>query len=252
MKKDTDVLTWLREDKAPSIPEDRVNELISAGKRYMQRAQFGRSPVKNILSSQLQALPLSFWLLQAGLCMAIVLLICFFGFCGLPLREPLTALAVLIPGLVLLGVREIAKSDAYGMWEIEQSSRYRLTAILACRMLIVGGINLLCITCVVLVMNYYYRQSVIEWILYGMAPFHIACACCLFTATREERGHDQLVVCTVGLAAAFSAAVRQEALFKASMLWCWAVFDLVSAVLLGKVARRYLAHEGRMREWAWS
>ena len=40
-----------------------------------------------------------------------------------------------------LGAIEISKSNIYGMWEIEQSSRTTLVKIIAGRMLIIGAVS---------------------------------------------------------------------------------------------------------------
>lgn len=254
MKKDKDMKKWLQLYDISSIPENRMNDLISVGKSYMESAEFNKNSLKNILSSQMQYLPVSFWIIQVTLVIAVVILVCFLGHCGVPLHYPLTVLAVIIPVIVLLGVREISKSSTYDMWEIEQSSRCQLVTIVACRMLIIGLIDLFCITGILFTMNYYYQQSVIEIILYSMVPFNIACTCYLFTIMQNERGQlsYHLITCMVCLATVFSIILKQEVLFKTSMLWCWGIFYLVSVIFLGKAVQKYLAHEKMIGELTWN
>ena len=81
-----------------------------------------------------------------------------------PFYYPLTILAVMVPFLALLGAIEISKSNIYGMWEIEQSSRTTLVKIVAGRMLIIGVINLFLITVILISMAYIYQKSMIEMI----------------------------------------------------------------------------------------
>ena len=106
--------------------------------------------------------------------------------CSSPLS--LTALVIIIPLIVLVGVREVSKSNIYDMWEIEQSSRCQLVKITACRMLIIGLADLFLITSVLVITSFYYQQSILEIILYGMVPFNISCTCYLFTIIKMKRG----------------------------------------------------------------
>ena len=80
----------------------------------------------------------------------------------------------MVPFLALLGAIEISKSNIYGMWEIEQSSRTTLVKIVAGRMLIIGVINLFLITVILISMAYIYQKSMIEMVLYGLIPFNIS------------------------------------------------------------------------------
>ena len=53
MKKNNDVgIGWLYDTSV--IPENKMNELISAGKKYMDSAEFNKNSLQNILLSQLQ------------------------------------------------------------------------------------------------------------------------------------------------------------------------------------------------------
>ena len=134
MKKNNDIQEWLQLYDTPAIPENKMNELISAGKKYMDSAEFNNDSLQSVLLSQLQYLPLSFWLVQIVLFAIAILLVCLFGHWNVPFQYPLIALVVIIPLIVLVGVREVSKSNIYEMWEIEQSSRCQLVKITACRM----------------------------------------------------------------------------------------------------------------------
>lgn len=254
MKKDRSLQEWLQLYDTASMPENRMKELISIGEEYMDSAKFNKHSMKNILLSQIRYLPIFFWIVQMVLVTAAATLVCLFGYWKVPLHYPLTVLAVIIPLLVLLGVREISKSNTYDMWEIEQSSQCQLVKIVACRMLIIGLVDLFFITGILAVMSCYYQQSMIEIILYGMVPFNISCACYLFTImeNRKEEISYHLLVCMICLAVVFSILLKQEILFEASMLWGWAAFYFVSVILLGRTVRNYLEHEKMIGESAWN
>ena len=238
MKKNNDIQEWLRLYDTSAIPENKINELISAGKKYMDSAEFNKNSLQNVLLSQLQYLPFSFWIIQIGLVIVAILAVCLFGYWNVPLHYPLTALVIIIPLIVLVGVREVSKSNIYDMWEIEQSSRCQLVRITACRMLIIGLADLFLITSVLVITS----------------PFNISCTCYLFTIIKNEKGQItyHLFVCMICIAVIFSIILKQEILFETSMLWGWVAFYFFSLVLLGKTIWNYLKHEKMIGELAWN
>lgn len=254
MKKNNDIQEWLQLYDTPAIPENKMNELISAGKKHMDSAEFNKNSLQSILLSQLQYLSLSFWIVQIALVVIGILLVCLFGYWSVPLRYPLTALMVIIPLIVLVGVLEVSKSNIYDMWEIEQSSRCQLVKITACRMLIIGVFDLFLITGILVITSFYYRQSMIEIILYGMVPFNISCTCYLFTIMRNEKGQISyhLFVCMICIAFVFSIILKQEILFESFMLAGWVGFYLFSLVLFGRTVWKYFEHEKMIGESAWN
>lgn len=183
-----------------------------------------------------------------------VVLVSLSGYWKVPLHYPLTVLMVMIPLIVLVGVREVSKSNLYDMWEIEQSSRCQLVKITACRMLIVGLVDLFLVTGTLTVTSFYYQQSFIEVILYGMVPFNISCTCYLFTIMRNEKGQISyhLFVCMICITVIFSIILKQEVLFETSMIWGWSIFYFFSLVLLAKTVWDYLEHEKKIGELAWN
>lgn len=254
MKKKDDIQEWLHFYDTPAIPENKMNELISSGQKYMDSAAFNKNSLQSILLSQLQYLPLSFWIVQIVLTAIAAALVCLSGYWEVPLHYPLTALMVMIPLIVLVGVQEVSKSNLYDMWEIEQSSRCQLVKITACRMLIIGLSNLLLITAILAVTSFYYQQSLIELILYGMVPFNISCTCYLFTILKNEKGQISyhLFVRMICIAVVFSIILKWKKIFEISMVWGWAVFYFFSLVLLAKAVWNYLKHEKMIGESAWN
>lgn len=95
----------------------------------MNSSEFNKNSMRDIILNQLQFLPLSFWIVQIILTICAVLLACILGQWRVPFYYPLTILAVMVPFLALLGAIEISKSNIYGMWEIEQSSRTTLVKL---------------------------------------------------------------------------------------------------------------------------
>ena len=54
MKKNNDIQEWIQLYDTPAIPENKMNELISAGKKYMDSAEFNNNSLQSVLLSQLQ------------------------------------------------------------------------------------------------------------------------------------------------------------------------------------------------------
>lgn len=245
---------WLQTYSVPPVPDDKMEKLISAGKNYMNGPDFNKNSLRNIVLSQLQYLPLSFWGVQMVLVSIMIGVVCLLGSWRVPFYYPLTILSITIPLLVLLGVREISKSNIYDMWEIEQSSRSQLVKIIACRMLLIGLFDLFVVTGILIGMSCYYQHSVIGMILYGMVPFNISCISYLSTITKNEKGQISyhLIACMICLAVVFSFVLKQQFLFESSMLWSWGALYFLSIILLGNAIRKYLKHEKMIGELAWN
>ncbi len=253
-KKIDDLQQWVQDYDVPDQPENRMEELIFMGKSYMESPEFNKNSLRNVFLSQLQYLPFSFWAVQTGFLIAVVVVVCLFGHFKVQLYYPLAVLAIIIPFIVLLGVKQISKSNTYDMWEIEQSSRCQLVKLVACRMLIVGLFDLFFVTGVLVLMSYYYQQPIIGMILYGIVPLNISCTSYLVAITKAEKSEESyhLIACTVCLMIAFSLILRQQVLFETSMIWMWAVFYVSSVIFLGKAIQKYLKYEKMIGELIWN
>ncbi len=198
-QKQNGVLEWLQSCETPAPSEPKIKAVIVAGKSYMNSSEFNKNSMRDIILNQLQFLPLSFWIVQIILTICAVLLACILGQWRVPFYYPLTILAVMVPFLALLGAIEISKSNIYGMWEIEQSSRTTLVKIVAGRMLIIGVINLFLITVILISMAYIYQKSMIEMVLYGLIPFNISCTCYLFICAKSRTNDSlyHLIACII-------------------------------------------------------
>lgn len=148
----------------------------------------------------------------------------------------------------------ISKSNIYGMWEIEQSSRTTLVKIIAGRMLIIGVINLFLITVILISMAYIYQKSMIEMVLYGLIPFNISCTCYLFICAKSRTNDSlyHLIACMIFLSGTFSLVLHQRFIFEASMFWGWIGFYVLSIILLGKTLQLYLKKEKMIGELIWN
>ncbi len=253
-KKKNDLQEWLCTYDIPEVSEDRIAATIAMGKSYMDSSDFNENGLRNLLLSQLQYLPLSFWVIQTSLLAGTISLVCLLGYLSVPFYYPLTVLAIVIPLIVLLGVTEVSKSTTYDMWEIEQSSRCQLVKIMACRMLIIGLFDLFFVTVILVLVSYYSPYSVLRVVLYGMVPFNISCFSYLFTITKGGKAETSyhLIVCMVCLAIVFSFILRQQILFETAMILGWTVSYVASVLLLGSAIQTYLKHENLIGELAWN
>ena len=235
-QKQNGVLEWLQSCETPAPSEPKIKAVIVAGKSYMNSSEFNKNSMRDIILNQLQFLPLSFWIVQIILTICAVLLACILGQWRVPFYYPLTILAVMVPFLALLGAIEISKSNIYGMWEIEQSSRTTLVKIVAGRMLIIGVINLFLITVILISMAY------------------ISCTCYLFICAKSRTNDSlyHLIACMIFLSGTFSLVLHQRFIFEASMFWGWIGFYVLSIILLGKTLQLYLKKEKMIGELIWN
>lgn len=245
---------WLQNYIIPDASELEIKAVIKAGKKYMNGPAYNENSTQSILLNQIQFLPPYLWVIQIALTIFAIVSAIILGQWSAPFYYPLTVLAVVVPVLTLLGTMQISKSTLYDMWEIEQSSRTPLVKIIACRMLIMGIFDLFLITVIMLFVAYFYRQPVIEMVLYGIIPFNISCTCYLLVCTKSKTKElsYQLITCMLCMAAVFIFVLHYKFLFEASMLWGWVGFYVLSIVLFGKTLQQYLKKEKMIGELVWN
>lgn len=241
---------WIQDYDVSPISEESKEELIRIGKDYMESSAANTSSFKNILKSQLQYFTPALGAFQMILMGVTIVIVCLFGHWQVPFYYLSTLFAIMVPAIVLLGVREISKSNIYAMWEIEQSSRYQLIKIVSCRMLIIGLFDLFFMTGILMGVSYCYQQSMIGIILYGMVPFNFSCTCYLFIIgkNREENTSYYLIVAMVCLIVVFFFISRQQLLFRSSMLGGWGI----SIMSVWKAIQKYLKYEKMIGELEWN
>lgn len=245
---------WLHTYTIPALPDEKMENLIENGQNYMDSGDYNRTTLWNIFMSQMQYLPCSFWIIHTLIIAIATLLICQLGELSAPMYYAFTILAIMIPLLVLLSVREISKSTVYDMWEIEQSSRGQLVKITVCRMAIVGLMDIFFLTAMLMLVSHYFQQPLLQIVLYGIVPFNISCICYLRTIMRDEKGEISyhLIVCMLCISALFSLVMRQPAVFESSLLMAWIVLYVISVILLAKTMQKYIQHEKILGEFVWN
>ena len=253
-QKESAMSEWLQNYTIPDASGLEIEKVIKAGEKYMNSSDYNENSIQSILLNQIQFLPSYLWFIQIALTIIAVASAVILGQWDAPFYYPLTVLAVVVPVLTLLGTMQISKSTLYDMWEIEQSSRTPLVKIIACRMVIMGIFDLFLITVIMLFVAYFYRQPVMEMVLYGMIPFNISCTCYLFVCMKSKTKElsYQLITCMLCMAAAFIFVLHHRFLFEASMLWGWIGFYVLSIVLFGKTLQQYLKKEKMMGELVWN
>lgn len=252
--KNYDLQKWLQTDEIYKADQESIDDLISKGIRYMESPEFNSNSFINILFSQLQYMTLSFWIIQLCLFAISIGIVCLLGQFNANFYYPFTIFSIVLPFIVLIGVKEISKSHTYNMWEIEKSSRFQPEKITICRMLIIGMVDLFIVTTVLAVMSHYYQYSIIRLILYVMVPFNICCTSYFFVVRKVEKSDSSyyLVACMICLSIAFYFIMRQQILFETSMIWIWCAFYLVTVIFLSKAVKKYLKYEKMIGELSWS
>ena len=254
MKENRKIKNWLKVYKVPEHSPQNVDDVILKGKQIIDSYAFDRTSFKALFISQLQYFPLSFWGIQFLLFLITAALILCLGHLRISLNYPLTVLSIVTPVIVLLGANELTKSRIYDMWEIEQACKNQLQKVIACRMLIIGLMNLFLLTGILMPLSYYYRESLIGLILYINVPFNISCSSYLLVSIKANKADTsyRLIVCSVCLIIVFNFLIRQQYLFEMSMIWVWSILYAFSMVLLGSSIQRYIKYEKMIGELIWN
>lgn len=165
------------------------------------------------------------------------LLICLYGFFTTVILQDKDAFLLLVPLApiaVLLGTGELSRSFRYNMTELELPSRFSLPQILLARLVITVAVDMLSLTCMLILtaMKTYHTFGAL--ILYGLVPSLLAAAGSLFLINRCRNASAQYYVsayCT-GLSAlgAFSMNVWPE-WYNGTAAAVWALVLVISVLL---------------------
>lgn len=122
--------------------EEAKRQVITVGKRLMEKQQYTRHSFFSLLAITLRFIPAAIWIKQIALFVGIVGFLAVFQQGGFVMYYDwsilLASLTVLVSFSLLLFTDELLKSFSYGTWELEQTLKYNLDQQLLAKFLIFG------------------------------------------------------------------------------------------------------------------
>lgn len=122
--------------------KEAKRQVITVGKRLMEKQQYTRHSFFSLLAITLRFIPAAIWIKQIALFVGIVSFLAVFQQGGFVMYYDwsilLASLTVLVSFSLLLFTDELLKSFSYGTWELEQTLKYNLDQQLLAKFLIFG------------------------------------------------------------------------------------------------------------------
>ncbi|MDR0813156.1 MAG: hypothetical protein LBO63_04030 [Oscillospiraceae bacterium] len=152
--------------------ENRIEQIITEGQRYMDSHVPQRTPRLVLLVQQLRYISPLLWVTQL---LALVLLVINVSTRAVGVAAAREILFAAAPLISLFAVPELFKDICRDMSELENVCKNSGSRILTMRLIIVGGINISVLTLLTAVVSGSWGVSFAALILYALVPFNCLC-----------------------------------------------------------------------------
>lgn len=101
-----------------------------------------------------------------------------------------------IPVITITGILSFNRSERYGMDELEMSSRFSLRTVTMARLIVIGVIDAIIITCIIMLSGRLMKLELIQALLIITIPYLVTVWGCL-VITRKMHSRNDIGVCVV-------------------------------------------------------
>lgn len=158
-------------------------------------------------------------------------------------------IAAMMPFVALCMVSESARSEIYGMAELEMASRFSIKSILLARFGTIGLVHMILLCILIPIVRYSTLLSFVRVGIYLLVPY-LAASALEFAAVRRFRGKEAISVCMgISVMVSLSNYLLEglfEFLFGAKHFIIWII---LAVYLTGKVIQEYRNIMCRNEEW---
>ena len=207
---------------APPPDPAGIEQTLARAQKVMPAAKYPILPLWRFLFSQFSFIRKRVWLAQF-----LVVLACGLTLFLLPREAKTIALiSAAAPLIVLTNVFELSRSYTHGMVEIELSTRYSFRQLMLARLSVLGAVDILCLTVLLIFSGMQISVEKYAIILYAFVPFLATCFACLLILNRIKRRESTYYCAAVGLCITFAigiATMQYPQIFELAAIWAWAV-----------------------------
>lgn len=207
----------------PPMPNpDGINQTIIRAREVIQATEDEALSFWRFLFSQFGFIRKKVWIAQLFIILA----------CGLALHylpeeaKTFAIISAAAPLIVLTNVFELSRSYAHGMVEIELSTRYSFKQLMIARLSVLGMVDILCLTILLVFSGVQLSTETYAIILYAFVPFLVTCFCCLLILNRIKRKECNYYCAAVGLFITLAISivtVQYPQIYELAAIWAWLI-----------------------------
>lgn len=176
----------LKSYQSPKMPNSMIEKTVELAKLEFERTSIQyKMSFSELFVGQIRYISPYLWIVQT-----ILLFIVLFVLSSVDgvneQHAVITILSVTAPIIAFVAIPELAKSFSYNMWEIESTSKFNLQKLIAIRLLIIGVVDLLIITMLMITTKVFYDISLVSSLLYFLVPFNLANSVYLFLLRKSH------------------------------------------------------------------
>ncbi|MEG0578026.1 MAG: hypothetical protein RR500_09230 [Bacilli bacterium] len=171
----------LKNHDVPEVPDRIINETV-----HLAKSEFGQTQIRykmsfrELLVGQIKFISPSIWIIQVALLLIISSLLLVPNNTNNEYQKVVTILSMMAPIIAFVSIPELAKSVNHHMWEIELASKFSLQKLIVIRLTIIGVIDVIIMTPLVIIACTFYEIHFINVVLYILVPFSFASSLYLF------------------------------------------------------------------------
>ncbi|WP_343248428.1 hypothetical protein [Diplocloster hominis] len=245
---------WIREQQPYRTDPDKKEKALAGIREEVKGQVLRYQPgLPEIIAGQLQYLSAGYWILQ-GILLAVMLSVMYWM--NRNVEDAMTYIAAgsaFAAFAGVIGVQELGRSMAYHMAELEQTFYLNMKQILALRMILFGGMDLLFLTALALVTHQGTEYGIGVMCIYLLVPFaasNIVYFATLTLAKNRRARYIQTGAAMLAVLFSMMPAMTQEA-YRTAAVPVWLGILLIMLAVLGIQIRILLqkAVKGELLCW---
>ncbi len=226
----------------PYDPKKKQQTIRLAQQAYRDRLLSKRIGFWEFIRMQMHFIGRWVWFAQSVLVLGFLILLTVYHFGQTDLQHILLLFSTISPMIAFIGFPELMKSYTHGMEEIESCTRFSMRKLMGARMLILGLVDLFCLTVILAISSAHDSTLIVKFLFYLFVPFNLTCCGCLTVLSHvksRQGGYYCGVICVLCMTA-FGRLSFVEKYYKATATGIWAaMFVLTLVYLVIEIARTF-------------
>jgi hypothetical protein len=230
-----EIRDYLQQYPVPSYDPEKMQQTIQLARQaYCNRLLSKRIGFGEFIRMQMHFIGHWVWFTQAALVLGFLILLTKYDFGQTNLQQILLLFSAASPMIAFVGFPELLKSYSHGMEEIESCTRFSMRKLMGARMLILGLMDLFCLTVILAVSTVHSGGFLLRTILYLFVPFNLTCGGCLTVLSHvksRQSGYYCGAVCALCIAVFVSLSFIKR-YYETTATGAWVVMFILTLVYI--------------------